>query len=206
MTEAEWLACSDLRLMLDFLNGKASDRKLRLFAVACCWRVWDSLPGVESRRAVEVAERFADQPNSSTLQGELAASHAGADAETNPQAFDHENPAWWVSRPLCDTYSARECAGWAAGGAVEQAIQTDVLRDVIGNPFRPASADPAWLTSSVAALARQMYDRRDFAPMPILADALQDAGCDHPDVLAHCRAGGPHVRGCWVVDLLLGEQ
>jgi hypothetical protein len=79
-----------------------------------------------------------------------------------------------------------------------------LIREFFSNGV-PPNPDPAWLTSSVVALARQMYDRRDFAPMPILADALQDAGCDHADVLAHCRAGGPHVRGCWVVDLLLGK-
>ncbi|OWK45371.1 hypothetical protein FRUB_01702 [Fimbriiglobus ruber] len=81
-----------------------------------------------------------------------------------------------------------------------------LLRDIFGNPFRPPSVDPAWLTSTVLALARQMYDARDFALIPILADALQDAGCDSDDILAHCRGDGPHVRGCWVVDLLLGKE
>jgi len=65
---------------------------------------------------------------------------------------------------------------------------------------------PAWLTSTVIALARQMYESRDFSPLPILADALQDAGCDNADILDHCRSGGPHVRGCFVVDLLLGKE
>ena len=81
-----------------------------------------------------------------------------------------------------------------------------LLRDICGNPFRPVSFDPGWRTSTVVALARQMYESRDFAPMPVLADALQDAGCEHPDVLAHCRGAGPHVRGCWVVALLLGKE
>jgi hypothetical protein len=90
----------------------------------------------------------------------------------------------------------------------------DIVRDVFGNPFRPATIDPAWLTDDVRALARGMYASRDFSAMPILADALQDAGCDDPDILKHCRheagAGalvprGIHVRGCWVVDLVLGK-
>jgi hypothetical protein len=63
-----------------------------------------------------------------------------------------------------------------------------------------------WPTSTVVTLARQMYESRDFSAMPILADALQDAGCENADVLAHCRGPGPHVRGCWVVDLLLGKE
>lgn len=76
------------------------------------------------------------------------------------------------------------------------------LRCVFGNPFRPVAFAPAWRTDTAVTLARQMYDARDFAAMPILADALQDAGCDSADVLAHCRGDGPHVRGCRVVDLV----
>jgi hypothetical protein len=82
-----------------------------------------------------------------------------------------------------------------------------IVRDVYPNPFRPVAFDPSWLTDTVVSLARGMYDSRDFSPMPVLADALQDAGCDHPDVLAHCRdPQAPHVRGCWVVDLVLGKS
>jgi hypothetical protein len=80
-----------------------------------------------------------------------------------------------------------------------------LLRDVFGNPFRPVSLDRARLTSDVVALARGIYDERAFDRMPILADALQDAGCTNEDVLAHCREPGEHVRGCWVVDLVLGK-
>ncbi|MBN9521028.1 hypothetical protein J0H58_21335 [bacterium] len=69
----------------------------------------------------------------------------------------------------------------------------------------PVAFDPAWRTEVAVALARGMYESRDFAPMPVLADALDDAGCDEPDILAHCRKPGPHVRGCWVVDLVLGK-
>ncbi len=87
----------------------------------------------------------------------------------------------------------------------EQAAQADLIRDIFGNPFRPATADPRWLTISAVALAQHMYQSRDFSPMPALADALQDAGCDSEDILSHCRGPGPHVRGCWVVDLLLGK-
>ena len=79
------------------------------------------------------------------------------------------------------------------------------MHDIFGNPFRPVAFDPAWRTSTAVELARQMYEAREFSAMPILADALQDAGCENADVLGHCRGPGPHVRGCWVVDLLLGK-
>ena len=81
----------------------------------------------------------------------------------------------------------------------------ETLREVVGNPFRPVAFDPRWLTSTVVGLARGIYDERAFDRMPILADALEDAGCDDAHVLAHCRGDGPHVRGCWVVDLVLGK-
>jgi hypothetical protein len=82
-----------------------------------------------------------------------------------------------------------------------------LLREIVGNPFRPPRFDPSWRTSDVMLLARGIYDDRAFDRMPILADALQDAGCDSEDILAHCRdPHATHVRGCWVVDLVLGEE
>jgi hypothetical protein len=82
-----------------------------------------------------------------------------------------------------------------------------LVHEVFGNPFRPVSFSPEWRTSTAVAIAKSMYDSRDFAPMPLLADALQDAGCEHADILDHCReANGTHVRGCWVVDLVLGKS
>ncbi|MBY0459194.1 MAG: hypothetical protein K2V38_17830 [Gemmataceae bacterium] len=81
-----------------------------------------------------------------------------------------------------------------------------MLRDIFGNPFRPVALAPEWRTSTAVALAAQMYESRNFSAMPILADALQDAGCDADDTLGHCRGDGPHVSGCWVVDLVLGKE
>jgi hypothetical protein len=79
------------------------------------------------------------------------------------------------------------------------------VRDIFGNPFRPVTADPQWLTPTVVTLAQTIYADRAFDRLPILADALEDAGCDEADILTHCRADEPHVRGCWVVDLVLGK-
>ena len=89
---------------------------------------------------------------------------------------------------------------------VERSNQADLLRDIFGNPFHPATFDPAWSTETVVALARQMYESRDFSAMPIMADALQDAGCGDEQVLSHCREPGVHVRGCFVVDSCLGNE
>ncbi|MBP3957608.1 hypothetical protein J8F10_20355 [Gemmata sp. G18] len=79
------------------------------------------------------------------------------------------------------------------------------MRDILGNPFCPIALSPDWRTGTTISLAQQMYDSRDFSAMPILADALQDAGCDNTDILDHCRSDGPHIRGCWVVDAILGK-
>ncbi len=89
--------------------------------------------------------------------------------------------------------------------ATEHYLAT-LLRDIFGNPFRPVTLDPSWLTSTVTALAEGIYANRTFDRLPILADALMDAGCDNADILAHCRSEGPHVRGWWPVDLLLGME
>jgi len=89
-----------------------------------------------------------------------------------------------------------------------RAFYASLIRDVFGPlPFRPVSFNPAWRTDTALQLARQMYESREFSAMPILADALQDAGCDNDDILNHCRdTKATHVRGCWVVDLVLEKE
>lgn len=114
-----------------------------------------------------------------------------------------EAPDWFY-----DPHRNPPCFGWIGKAFPEhhpeRAEQASLLRCIFGNPFRPVTLDPFWNTSTVLSLAQRMYGSRDFSPMPILADALQDAGCDNPDFLNHCRGGGPHARGRWVVDQLLG--
>ena len=206
MTEAEWLMSTDPSEMLWSLRSGSSERKQRLFAVACCHRVWDSLVEDLCRNAVEVAERLAD--GNATLEEwhdvMLPAAKTGWDEEGNnilaaPAAaacrsglgYDADIPA-----AIITTFSPhRDEAG----------LQAALVRCIFGNPFRPVAFNPAWRTSDVVALARGIYDDRAFDRMPILADALQDAGCDNDDILNHCRAGTPHARGCWVVDLVLGK-
>jgi hypothetical protein len=105
-----------------------------------------------------------------------------------------------------DSQSARTPGGEGSRGTDEPRWQAMVFRDVFGNPFRSIIFPSDWRTETALALAQQMYASRDFSPMPILADALQDAGCDNADILDHCRGPGPHVRGCWVVDLVIGKE
>jgi hypothetical protein len=161
------------------------------------------------RSVLLISEQYAD--GMSTKENlKLARNRAG---------FPRERMAVGVAWEAAETSSAY-CLGtvWECVTGGEKAspsalrihgeegrYQAELIRDIFGHPFRPVSADRRWLSSHVLDLARTMYDSRDFAAMPILADALQEAGCEDADVLAHCRGGGPHVRGCWVVDLVLGK-
>jgi hypothetical protein len=95
---------------------------------------------------------------------------------------------------------------WQIVSAEELAVQAGLLRDIFGSPFRPVVPDEAWRTPEVVKRAQPVYDSQDLNALPILADALEEAGGDHPDILAHLRGPGPHVRGCWALDLLLGRN
>ena len=96
---------------------------------------------------------------------------------------------------------------WVEDEVAEQAAHIALIREIFGNPFRPVAVNPEWRTSTVMQLARGIYDNRNFSDLPILADALQDAGCDCDDILNHLRdANATHVRGCWALDLVLGKE
>jgi hypothetical protein len=178
--------------------GPASDRKRRLWAVAFCRHIWEYLGDERSRNAVEAAERFADGRAS---EKELAKARVAAwQVPVNtPEGYDRFCP-WNACRP-----AIREGVMLMSNAPFATA-QRSLLRDIFGNPFRPVTFSPDWRTDTVTLLACQIYDSRDFSAMPILADALQDAGCDDSSVLDHCRSDGPHVRGCWVCDLVLEES
>ena len=87
----------------------------------------------------------------------------------------------------------------------EKQSHSNIIRDVFGNPFRVVIVEPAWLTPNVVSLARTIYDHRAFDRMPMLGDAIEKTGFDNTDILDHCRSKTEHVRGCWVVDALLGK-
>ena len=223
-TEAEWPASNEPHRMLKVLarlrytGTPVSDRKLRLLIVAGAHLVWDQLPEGEMRDVVEACERRAEGLIEQSVLDEYRGRFYGyvREGEDAPPEFRRlrgtEEMRSIFALVFAATYSEqllRTLAGnnhWRSGIAPRQQLVSHIVRDIFGNPFRPVALDPAWLTSDVLALARGIYDEKAFDRMPILADALQDAGCTNEDILGHCRDAGPHVRGCWVVDLVLGKQ
>jgi hypothetical protein len=226
MTEAQWLASLDCMSMLNFLRrqrrvlvGKANRRRLRLAVCACVRRVWHLIDNATCRQALEVSERFADgQATAEELQNAYTA--AGADLGKSPPDDDPRLVHFWASN---DARLAADPDLWESRWAVYPCVESrvwqwtdlspdnqrgvcEVLREVFGNPFRPCSLGKTWRSPAIRALAEEAYVGGDFTGLPILADALEDAGCDNAELLGHLRGPGPHVRGCWVVDLLLGKQ
>jgi hypothetical protein len=218
MTEAEWLACTDPQKMLDFLAGnEKSVRKRRLFVVACCKRVSHLLTD-KGNRAVLVAEQFADNLISPQEM------HGAWTAVGFPPVPTRRYAASAARAASCSpgydgtAHGAASAVNAAASEAdenahelttTEQTAQAALLRDIFGNVFRSMTINPHWLTwndGTVPRLAQAIYDERRFQDLPILADAFEEAGCDNADILGHCRGPGPHVRGCWVVDLVLGKS
>jgi hypothetical protein len=226
MTEAQWLTATDPFELLDSVEAYTTERKTRLFADACCRRLARFLATERSRNAIEVSDLYADglasdaQLTSAVSEADAAGPdvglrHAvGRVGLTAAKAVIFLTPDLFVTDVIIGVMQAMVLS---AGGTLahdaareayraESAAHASLLRDVFGNLFRPTAVDPAWRTDTVLTLARQMYDSRDFSAMPILADALQDAGCDSDEILSHCRGPGPHVRGCWVIDRVLGKQ
>ena len=228
MTEAEWLAAKWPSELLRSLHktGGASDRKFRLFGVACCRRVAQQMPDITLTEVIDGCERLAEELNAEdwnptqldrlsrlreVVDRSREASHsAGAEDDRDGDAFARA-VAQLTEFPVHPAYCADSCMQALCGhddyitGRGEVLFQIDLLWDIVGNPFRPVTFSPSWRTDTAHTLARQMYESRDFSAMPILADALQDAGCDSADILSHCRDDAPHVRGCWVVDLVTGK-
>jgi hypothetical protein len=227
MTEAKWLTSDDPTAMLRALPTDASARKLRLFTAVCCRRVQHTTRNPDLADAgfyIEALERVADGAMTATEWSEVVARLAQLRHDVIDRTLDVLTADFCTFLTALDDPPA-EGALWAlvnanialgnfrrrpeaheVGGSPEAKVQAPLLRDIYGNPFRPVTFSPEWRTDTTLTLARQMYDSREFSAMPILADALQDAGCDHEDVLTHCRGEGPHVRGCWVVDLVLGRE
>jgi hypothetical protein len=216
MTEVEWLSCKDDPTpMLDFLGPRASSRLMRLFACACIRRIYYLLKEECSRIALEVAERFADgQATAQECEGVLAAVMAANESAgdfTFQEGFQYWKPATALTS---DAFKAALAIVqpwmWKRAGLPDELeMQCRLLRDIFGNPFRRVAIDPSWLTWNVGMtpqLAQTIYDERRFQDLPVLADALEEAGCTNAAILAHCRQPGEHVRGCWVVDLLLGKE
>jgi hypothetical protein len=282
MTSTEWSESADPELMLGKVLPSASDRKQRLFAVACCRRVMDWMLGIyegvgldrrlnDYRKAVATAERFAD--GQATTE-ELREALSGADdacfindpkgvtdatmQELRKASFG-DDAGWFGRLPYLDDEDREEIlaeypdlVAWVEAGedahdhisrtfdpfrdvagedavkvgetigrqillqtrkyggrereADERSAQAALIRDVFGDPYPLPAFDPAWRTPDVMALAEGIYEGQGFERMPMLADALEKAGCHDTVILGHCRGNGPHVRGCWVLDLVTGKD
>ncbi len=202
MSEAEWLAATDPTPMLGFLQGKASDRKLRLWATACCRRYWSQTLPQSSRDAILKLEQSAD---GLATEPELAAAFRAHERTFGKHT--HDGIYYGIEAAVGLDFGYLLFGIAPDDGSKEPHGSAAILRDIFGKPFRPVAVVPAWLTTDVVALAEGIYAERDFFPMPILADALQDAGCENEDILNHCLdANATHVRGCWALDLVLGKE
>ena len=214
-------------------RGVRFKRKLRLFAVECLRRISHLFRDSRSRGWIEILEQNADGTISDKRQDCLGTEVVDP---PNDDHFQGDDPivsqvacAWQAlclaSDPDFRPFDANCVACWARDALYpiagpldltdekrvqhnkhQEEIQVALLRDIFGNPFRPVTLDPSWLIPKVKTLAQAIYDERAFERMPELADALAEAGCSNQDILSHCRGPGPHVRGCWVVDLLLGKE
>jgi hypothetical protein len=219
MTESEWLAATNLRRMLDYAVDHFSQRKHRLFACGCCRLAWDRLISPVSRAAVETAERFAEGFESAETL-EFACTDGFARYSSSCSWFDSAARSTAIvgafhasllamermalARELDHSLLVRVIRGKHIRSQIARA-HTTLLRCIFGNPFSPVAFAESWRSETAVALAAGIYAERAFDRLPILADALEEAGCDHPDVLTHCRGPGPHARGCWVVDGVLGK-
>lgn len=223
MTEAEWRASQSPEAMLHHLTDRASARKLRLYAVSCCRRIWSLFSDDRLKHAVDVALRFADGRSTAVdLQaaGQVVAGIARVWGDVmSPMSratYSIGGAAWASTRN--SAWLAAWDAAWDARMAArdfltgqtdwerERLWQAGVLKDLFGNPFRSVVIPPAWRAadSPVVQLAKVIYEEQDYGDLPYLGDALEEAGCADPEALAHCRSGGMHHRGCWVVDAVLG--
>ncbi len=235
MTEADWQTCADPAAMLRWAGDRVSARKRRLFACACCRRALFMVDAwaydfrrADYHRALATAERFAD---GAATAAELDDAHGGADDSTfinqdlEYAGLDHgvdpfrdvasADPAvvadvWQQVLLLVREFGTDVAATGPrrrhdAEERAERAAQAELLRDLLGNPFRPVVFDSGWRSPVAAPIAAACYETGTFDRLPILADALEDAGCDAAELLAHLRGPGPHARGCWALDLVLGK-
>jgi hypothetical protein len=214
MTEKEWLAGNCLDALLKYVQKSKrrgpSRRKLALFSCGCARRLSPQLNAVlHLAKGLDLAEQSADgllkEKQIRQYRRSLRTRPYGDPRAATVISWCLRLPEDQLSSPEYAARSAAVCARREVGQA-EEIVQCELLRDIVGNPFRPVAFDPRWRTADTVGLARGIYEDRAFDRLPLLADALMDAGCADEQVLGHCRSDGPHVRGCWVVDLVLSKD
>jgi hypothetical protein len=224
-TEAKWLSGEPGTMLRCFarlatqrgtffhLSHRAIQRKYRLFYCACCRLRWTRLP-VLAQQVVETIEQYADgRGNAKQLRAARRTVETVARAtQPVPHAGGYDPAEWDVTNTVHLAVAAAAVRARLRLGSVSSAWpvsaaeQVVLLRELFGNPFHPISIEPSWLTPTVLTLAHVIRTERTFELMPILGDALQDAGCDSAEVLDHCYGLGPHAAGCWLVDRLSGWE
>jgi hypothetical protein len=223
MNAARWDACNDPWDMLSWSPGDSSVRQQGFWAVACIRRIWDWVPA-NCHELVAAVEDSLERTDYLVGQVDRPKWEEVLGRESRSESHIKSAVRWLLWPGFCksavgavaDAIAEHETgftgrANWPpeyrAVWRREQAAHASLLREVRSNPYRPISLNPSWHTSDVLLIAHGIYESRDYFAMPILADALQDAGCDNPDILGHCRNTSlTHVRGCWVVDLVLGKE
>jgi hypothetical protein len=197
-----------------------SRRKQRLYAVACCRRIWHLLPDERCRDAVVVAEQFADGlATTKAIQQARSSAQRTATTVTEQVAKDAAWAVVWATSPaarmryLAQTVgeaAARAAAGVAGKRARAAALENERdSQQLLLHDLRPPATlafDPSWRTPTVVGLVEAIYEDRAFDSLPMVADALENAECHDATVLGHCRHPGPHVRGCWLIDLLTAKE
>jgi len=205
-TDTEDRPCDLLEMLEPDLVAGRIDRKWRLYLCACA-RQLDTLLSPLDRAALDLAERFADgQASNELLTWER---YHSLERSTNQLGSNVVTKCLYRN----GTPSLQDAVGYRADEAdlaspervVDRQLQTAILNDIFGSWLCPLTIESHWLTSTVLDLSNSIYAERQFERMPILGDALMDAGCDNEALLNHCVSKGPHFRGCWVVDLLLGK-
>lgn len=193
MTEQEWLACDWYRPMVEFIFDHPKGNRLSLYVRACS-DLWNTFPDEVRKMAIQQAPSYTDETR---MREEVEGEFIGWENRTPTSSAEAWTPAHLMSVGILlaqPNRNGHECP-----------TLCNLLRCIFGNPFHPIILNPHWLTPTVTALAALIHEERQFDKMPLLGDALEEAGCDIVDVLKHCRGGGEHVRGCWVVDQVLGK-
>jgi len=199
--EEEWLACPAADSLLGrAIEMGASERKLRLFGCACSRLAFprhcnQSYVNAAERLAVAEAMHDRASPDPATVRQDNAPGSTDPGRQEGPLAYI---VVFSVAMHML------QCGKWGHDKAAMEVALCDRLRDIIGNPYRAVRIAEEWQTAPVLTLAQHILAEQAFADLPILADALEDAGCTEVELLAHCREQRLHVLGCWAVDLLLG--
>jgi hypothetical protein len=210
-------AATDPTPMLEHLRGTARERKLRLFAVAACGHSLESFGHYELDDLAEYAAGLVEHPVGNPMPDGMRGQLEWATSEmcdslnclgeaarivTSSETVDCTS----VEQLVSFIREAHQIADMTSTAKDESTFQAHLARCIFGNPFRPVAFDPRWRSETAVALASAIYDGRHFDRLPILADALEDAGCDSLDLLNHLRGPGPHARGCWPLDLVLSKS